>query len=180
MHLGMGQRIVRCQRRDVRQLGRLSLQKLASRRDVEEQVAHADGCSQRQPGFFHGENLASSNLNYHAGGVFGGVVVEIAGGKILTVEEAGLPLGTSISVRDLFFNIPARRKFLKAEPTELSHIASLVTHYALAHPKMHWELHSATNAMLIAARCRSLATHLSSVWQGDARPAHPAQRAVVA
>src|SRR5271166_2953394 len=79
-----------------------------------------------------------------------GTVIEIAGGKLLTVEEAGLPLGTSITVRDLFFNIPARRKFLKAESTELSHIASLVTHYALAHPEMHWELHSATNAMLIA------------------------------
>src|SRR5271169_6430865 len=79
-----------------------------------------------------------------------GSVIEIAGGKILTVEEAGLPLGTSITVRDLFFNIPARRKFLKAESTELSHIASLVTHYALAHPEMHWEMHSATNAMLIA------------------------------
>jgi len=79
-----------------------------------------------------------------------GTIVEIAGGKILTVEEAGLPLGTCITVRDLFFNIPARRKFLKAESTELSHIASLVTHYALAHPEMHWELHSATNAMLVA------------------------------
>ncbi len=79
-----------------------------------------------------------------------GTVVEIAGGKLLTVEEAGLPLGTSITVRDLFFNIPARRKFLRAESTELSHIASLVTHYALAHPEMHWELHSASNAMLIA------------------------------
>jgi DNA mismatch repair protein MutL len=79
-----------------------------------------------------------------------GTVVEIAGGKFLTVEEAGLPLGTCITVRDLFYNIPARRKFLKAESTELSHIASLVTHYALAHPEMHWELHSATNAMLVA------------------------------
>src|SRR5215813_5257597 len=79
-----------------------------------------------------------------------GTVIEIAGGKLLTVEEAGLPLGTSITIRDLFFNIPARRKFLKAESTELSHIASLVTHYALAHPEMHWELHAATNAMLIA------------------------------
>jgi len=57
-----------------------------------------------------------------------GTVVEINGGKIFTVEEAGLPAGTSISVRDLFFNIPARKKFLKAESTELSHIASLVTH----------------------------------------------------
>ena len=79
-----------------------------------------------------------------------GTVVEINGGKIFTVEEAGLPAGTSITVRDLFFNIPARKKFLKAESTELSHIASLVTHYALAHPDKHFELHSATNAMLVA------------------------------
>ena len=79
-----------------------------------------------------------------------GTVVEINGGKIARVEEAGLPLGTSITVRDLFFNVPARKKFLKSEATELSHIASLVTHYALAHPEKHFELHSATNAMLVA------------------------------
>jgi DNA mismatch repair protein MutL len=79
-----------------------------------------------------------------------GTVVEINGGKIFNVEEAGLPPGTSITVRDLFFNTPARKKFLKAESTELSHIASLVTHYALAHPGKHFELHSATNAMLVA------------------------------
>jgi DNA mismatch repair protein MutL len=79
-----------------------------------------------------------------------GTVVEINGGKIARVEEAGLPLGTSITVRDLFFNVPARKKFLKAESTELSHIASLVTHYALAHPEKHFELHSAANAMLVA------------------------------
>ena len=79
-----------------------------------------------------------------------GTVIEINGGKIFKVEEAGLPAGTSITVRDLFFNIPARKKFLKAESTELSHIASLVTHYALAHPDKHFELHSATNAMLVA------------------------------
>jgi DNA mismatch repair protein MutL len=79
-----------------------------------------------------------------------GTVVEINGGKIFRVEEAGLPSGTSITIRDLFFNIPARRKFLKAESTELSHIASLVTHYALAHPDKHFELHSSTNAILVA------------------------------
>src|SRR5207302_10600643 len=79
-----------------------------------------------------------------------GTVVEINGGKIARVEEAGLPLGTSITVRDLFFNTPARKKFLKAESTELSHIASLVTHYALAHPDKHFELHSATNTVLVA------------------------------
>src|SRR2546423_2129358 len=79
-----------------------------------------------------------------------GTVVEINGGKIARVEEAGLRLGTSITVRDLFFNVPARKKFLKSESTELSHIASLVTHYALAHPDKHFELHSAAHAMLVA------------------------------
>src|SRR6201997_3546991 len=79
-----------------------------------------------------------------------GTVIEINGGKIARVEEAGLPMGTSITVRDLFFNVPARKKFLKAESTELSHIASLVTHYALSHPDKHFELHSSANAMLVA------------------------------
>jgi DNA mismatch repair protein MutL len=105
---------------------------------------------------FRGEALPSIasvsrlRLETHATEDSAGTVIEIAGGKLLTVEEAGLPPGTAITVRDLFFNIPARRKFLRAESTELSHIASLVTHYALAHPEMHWELHSATNAMLTA------------------------------
>jgi len=79
-----------------------------------------------------------------------GTIIEINGGRMARVDEAGLPQGTSITVRDLFFNIPARKKFLKAESTELSHIASLVTHYALAHPEKHFELHSMTNAMLVA------------------------------
>jgi DNA mismatch repair protein MutL len=79
-----------------------------------------------------------------------GTTVEIAGGKILRVEDAGLPVGTTIAVRDLFYNTPARRKFLKSEQTELGHIAALVTHYALAHPERHFELHSATQALLVA------------------------------
>jgi DNA mismatch repair protein MutL len=105
---------------------------------------------------FRGEALPSIasvsrlRLETRAAEEAAGTVVEINGGKIARVEEAGLPLGTSITVRDLFFNVPARKKFLKAESTELSHIASLVTHYALAHPEKHFELHSATNAMLVA------------------------------
>ena len=91
-----------------------------------------------------------------------GTVIEINGGKLLRVEEAGLPAGTSITVRDLFFNVPARKKFLKAESTELSHIASLVTHYALAHPDKHFELHSLTNAMLVAPPG---ASHAERVYQ---------------
>src|SRR5579863_6536907 len=105
---------------------------------------------------FRGEALPSIasvsrlRLETRAAEEEGGTVIEISGGKILRVEEAGLPAGTSITVRDLFFNTPARKKFLKSESTELSHIASLVTHYALAHPAKHFELHSATNAVLVA------------------------------
>jgi DNA mismatch repair protein MutL len=117
---------------------------------------------------FRGEALPSIasvsrlRLETHAPDDAAGIVLEINGGKIFKVEEAGLPLGTSITVRDLFFNMPARKKFLKSESTELSHIASLVTHYALAHPDKHFELHSATNAMLIAA---PVANHGDRVYQ---------------
>jgi DNA mismatch repair protein MutL len=105
---------------------------------------------------FRGEALPSIasvsrlHLETRDAGAAAGTILEINGGKMARVEEAGLPEGTSITVRDLFFNTPARKKFLKAESTELSHIASLVTHYALAHPEKHFELHSATNAMLVA------------------------------
>src|SRR5712675_2755919 len=91
-----------------------------------------------------------------------GTIIEINGGKMARIEEAGLPEGTSITVRDLFFNTPARKKFLKAETTELSHIASLVTHYALAHPEKHFELHSATNAVLVATPVQS---HADRIYQ---------------
>jgi DNA mismatch repair protein MutL len=62
-----------------------------------------------------------------------GTRVEIAGGKLIDCAELAFPGGTTITVRDLFFNVPARKKFLRSEQTELSHIASLVTHYSLAH-----------------------------------------------
>src|SRR6202142_1527630 len=69
-----------------------------------------------------------------------GTRVEIAGGKILVCDEIARGGGTAIAVRDLFFNVPARKKFLRSEQTELAHIASLVTHYSLAHPDKTFEL----------------------------------------
>ena len=79
-----------------------------------------------------------------------GTHIEIAGGKILRVDDAALPRGTTVAVADLFFNTPARRKFLRAESTELSHVTALVTHYALANPEKHFELLSATHTILSA------------------------------
>ena len=93
-----------------------------------------------------------------------GTVMEIAGGKLLRVEDAGLPEGTTIAVRDLFFNTPARRKFLRAEQTELGHVAALVTHYALAHPTKHFELHSATQALLVAPAVANAGERLYQIF----------------
>ncbi len=84
------------------------------------------------------------------GGDGAGTRLEIAGGKILRVEDAALPQGTTIAVADLFFNTPARRKFLRAESTELAHVTALVTHYALVHPEKHFELLSATHTIVSA------------------------------
>src|SRR5579883_724772 len=69
-----------------------------------------------------------------------GTRVELAGGKILKCEDAVLAPGTVITVRDLFYNVPARKKFLRSEQTETAHIASLVTHYSLAHPDKAFSL----------------------------------------
>jgi DNA mismatch repair protein MutL len=122
---------------------------------------------------FRGEALPSIasvcrlRLETQASDQGSGTIIEINGGKIFRVEEAGLPAGTSITIRDLFFNTPARKKFLKAESTELSHIASLVTHYALAHPEKHFELHSATNAMLIAPPVAGYSERVYQVFGKD-------------
>ena len=62
--------------------------------------------------------------------------VLIEGGRLIDVKDAARDTGTTISVRDLFFNTPARRKFMRSEATENYHLAGIVTHYALAHPEI--------------------------------------------
>ncbi len=95
-------------------------------------------------------SVARVTLETATGEEAAGTRVEIAGGKILRVDDAALPRGTTLAVADLFFNTPARRKFLRAESTELAHVTALVTHYALAHPEKHFELLSATHTVLSA------------------------------
>jgi DNA mismatch repair protein MutL len=62
--------------------------------------------------------------------------VYVEGGRLMDVKDAARSRGTTISVRDLFYNTPARRKFMRSEPTENYHLTGIVTHYALAHPEI--------------------------------------------
>jgi DNA mismatch repair protein MutL len=96
-----------------------------------------------------------------------GTRIEIAGGKMLHVEDAALARGTTISVSDLFFNTPARRKFLRAESTELSHVAALVTHYALVHPEKHFELVSASHTLVSAPPVTRTAERVYQIFGKD-------------
>jgi len=71
-----------------------------------------------------------------------GTEIEIQGGVLRSVKPIPWDKGTEITVRDLFFNVPARKKFLRSNDTELGHITRLVTHYALAHPEIRFVLES--------------------------------------
>jgi DNA mismatch repair protein MutL len=78
-----------------------------------------------------------------------GARIEIAGAKMHRVDEFAREPGTTITVRDLFYNVPARKKFLRSEQTELAHIASLATHYSLAHPDKTFELNHENSRLLM-------------------------------
>ncbi len=93
-----------------------------------------------------------------------GTRVEIAGGKIVNCDEIARGAGTSITVRDLFFNVPARKKFLRSEQTELAHIASLVTHYSLAHPDKTFELWNGGATLLHATPVETLRERVFQVF----------------
>src|SRR5262245_10234835 len=93
-----------------------------------------------------------------------GTRVEFANGKLVGVKPAGLPAGTTISVADLFFSVPARRKFLKSDTTELGHIASLVTHYALANPDKQFVLTTPTQTIIDCAPAEKLADRVYQLF----------------
>ncbi|MGH9412794.1 MAG: DNA mismatch repair endonuclease MutL [Terriglobales bacterium] len=104
-------------------------------------------------------------------GARAGTRVRVRAGKLQEVEAAGLPQGTAVTVADLFVNTPARKKFLKSEATELGHIATLVTHYALAYPEVHFHLETPHRVLLSAPPVASHAERLHQVLGEELRNA---------
>ncbi|HML16768.1 MAG TPA: DNA mismatch repair endonuclease MutL [Bryobacteraceae bacterium] len=93
-----------------------------------------------------------------------GTAVEIAGGKILRCDELALPPGTTVTVRDLFYNVPARKKFLRSDQTEIAHIASLATHYSLAHPQKSFLLRHNNTELLSVTPVATLRERVFQVF----------------
>ncbi len=85
-------------------------------------------------------SVAKFRLTTREPGALTGTEVIIHGGKMVSVKDCGEPPGTQIEIRSLFFNIPARRKFLRTENTEFSHLEQTVRVQALAHPGVRFAL----------------------------------------
>ncbi len=93
--------------------------------------------------------------------------VFIEGGKLHDVKDFARPTGTTISVRDLFFNTPARRKFMRSEATENYHITNIVTHYALAHPEIAFTLTNNGREILRVAPAKDLRERSYQIFGAD-------------
>jgi DNA mismatch repair protein MutL len=119
---------------------------LAFERHATSKIARAEDLLSINTLGFRGEALASIasvarvELVTQLAAETEGTRVLIEGGRMRDVQVAARPRGTTITVRDLFFNVPARRKFLRSEATESFHLTNLVTHYALAHPEIEFVL----------------------------------------
>ena len=122
---------------------------------------------------FRGEALPSIasvsrvRLKTKAAGEDSGTVVEIHGGRLRDVSDASLARGTSVTVRNLFYNVPARRKFLRTERTELSHVVRIATQYSLAHLDKCLSLRHARGTLLSVTPVSSLRERVYQVFGGD-------------
>ncbi|HZN55649.1 MAG TPA: DNA mismatch repair endonuclease MutL [Candidatus Polarisedimenticolaceae bacterium] len=92
-----------------------------------------------------------------------GTEVEARAGKIAGVRPVARARGTAIEVGGIFFNVPARRKFLRAAPTELAHIVRMVSHYALAHPSIRFRLDHDGRRLLDAPPAADRAERIAQV-----------------
>ncbi len=121
---------------------------------------------------FRGEALASIasvakvRLRTQTADDLVGTEIEISGGRMLNVRDVAFARGAEFEIRDLFFNVPARRKFLKSEATESFHIANLVTHYALANPHLSFKLLNNNRESIRTTPAAGFArTRLSAFWR---------------
>jgi DNA mismatch repair protein MutL len=123
---------------------------------------------------FRGEALPSIasvshfTLRTRARGALTGVEVRIDGGELRDVHDVGAPEGTTIDVRDLFYNLPARRKFLKAESAEAAQVSRLMTQLSLGAPTVGFQLTSGGRKLLDCPPAGEVAERFYQIYQ--ARP----------
>ncbi len=123
---------------------------------------------------FRGEALASIaavsrfTLSTRTEAEVAGTQIRVENGDIIHRESVGRPPGTSVTVENLFYNVPARRKFLRSDGTETEHISHMVSRYALARPDIRFRLVSNRRAMLQTMGSGALYDVVVKVYDVDA------------
>jgi DNA mismatch repair protein MutL len=146
--------------------------RLAIERHATSKIRRADDLAAIATLGFRGEALpaiASVShfvLRTRARGRNAGTEIKVNGGAVAAVSEAGMPEGTSIEVADLFYNLPARRKFLKSDGAESAQVSRVVTQLALCYPEVGFTLTSAGRKVLQCPPVTSLRERLYQLY-GD-------------
>ena len=134
---------------------------LALERHATSKVGRIEDLESIQTFGFRGEALASIasvsqfELLTRTAEALEGTKVSVEGGVFRSVEESGCSPGTHMSINNLFYNVPARLKFLKTDTTEMNHVTNQVTWAALAHPKIHFSLTHNGRSILDVRSCDS-------------------------
>jgi DNA mismatch repair protein MutL len=135
--------------------------RLALSRHATSKLRHVDDLHDLVTMGFRGEALPSiasvsrMTLTTRRRGDLAAIRIVIDGGRVTDVAEIGAPVGTTIEVRDLLHNVPARLKFLKGEATEASHVTDAVVRLAMAHPQVHVRLRHGGRTAIEAPPCTS-------------------------
>ncbi len=122
---------------------------------------------------FRGEALAAIasvsrfTLTSRPAHLLSGTTIHVAGGKITEVKEDGCPVGTHFQIRNLFFNVPARRKFLRTDQTELTHLRQSFLLYALSHPSIGMTLTVDERPLYTLAQGATLEDRISDLFGRD-------------
>ena len=142
--------------------------RLAIERHATSKIRRADDLERIATLGFRGEALPSIAsvshfvLKTRARGTQSGTDIRVNGGTVASVAEGGMPEGTSIEVADLFYNLPARRKFLKSDAAESAQISRVVTQLALCYPEIGFTLTSSGRRVL---QCPPVATLRDRLFQ---------------
>ncbi|MGQ0732720.1 MAG: DNA mismatch repair endonuclease MutL [Acidobacteriota bacterium] len=146
--------------------------RLCLERHATSKIQRADDLGAIQTLGFRGEALPSMasvshfRLRTRARGLMSGTEVRVNGGLVESVVEAGGPEGTMVEVADLFYNLPARRKFLKSDAAESTQVFRLVTQLAIAYPEIGFTLTSAGRRVLQCPPVQRLEDRLYQIY-GD-------------
>jgi DNA mismatch repair protein MutL len=142
--------------------------RLALERHATSKIARADDLAAIATLGFRGEALPSIAsvshlvLRTRARGATSGTEIKVNGGVVASEAEVGMPEGTAVEVADLFYNLPARRKFLKSDGAETAQVSKLVTQMALAHPEVGFSLVSGSRTVI---RCPPVAGFRDRLFQ---------------